>query len=54
MKGTSTTITITDCNHVAKSMNSQLVLESSVVTGGKEFLVMVYGELLKLAWVYTE
>ena len=35
VKGTSNTVAVTDCNHAAKNMRSQLVLGSSIVTGGK-------------------
>ena len=34
IKGKSYTVAMTDCNHAAKNMRSQLVLGSSIVTGG--------------------
>ena len=34
MNGTSGTVAMTDCNHAAKNIRSQLVLGSEVVTGG--------------------
>ena len=34
MKGTNSTVAMTDCNHAAKNLRSQLVLGSSIVTGG--------------------
>ena len=35
MKGNSDTVVMTDCNHAAKNIRSQLVLGSDIVTGGK-------------------
>ena len=35
MNGNSNTVVMTDCNHAAKNIRSQLVLGSDIVTGGK-------------------
>ena len=35
MNGNSNAVVMTDCNHVAKNIRSQLVLGSDIVTGGK-------------------
>ena len=43
MKGTNNTVAMTDCNHAAKNLRSQLVLGSNIVTGGDAaFDVSIY------------
>ena len=37
MNGTTNSVAMTDCNHAAKNMRSQLVLGSSIVVGGNAF-----------------
>jgi len=51
MNGSSQTVAMTDCNHAAKNMRSQLVLGSSVVTGGEGFFDV---GILMLAGVQKE
>ena len=51
MKGTSKTVAMTDCNHAAKNMRSQLVLRSSIVTGGEAAFDI---GILRLAGVLPE
>ena len=48
MNGNSGTVTMTDCNHAAKNIRSQLVLGSEVVTGGNAIFDV---GLLRLAGV---
>ena len=51
MKGNSNTVSMTDCNHAAKNIRSQLVLGTTIVTGGDA--VFDVG-ILRLAGVSSE
>ena len=51
MKGTNNTVSMTDCNHVAKNLRSQLVLGSNIVTGGDAAFDV---SILQLAGVSSE
>ena len=42
MKGISQTVAMMDCNRATKNMRSQLVLGSTVVTGGDVFFLCGY------------
>ena len=51
MNGNSNTVVMTDCNHAAKNIRSQLVLGSDIVTGGKAFFDV---GILRLAGVSVD
>ena len=51
MKGNSSTVTMTDYNHAAKNIRTQLVLGSSIVIWGK---AVFYVSVLKLVGVALE
>ena len=51
MKGTSNVVAMTDCNHAAKNMRSQLVLGSTIVTAGEALFDV---SILRIAGVSPE
>ena len=51
MKGNSNAVPMTDCNHQAKNVRSQLVLGSTILTGGN---VLLDVSILRIAGISPE